>query len=151
VIAEMICDTIHVHPAMVRVAYSLKGPSGITLITDAVQVAGLPDGTYSSKGHGQTLIKHRGAVRLEDGTLAGSCLTTDEALQNAVEVCDIPLESALVMLTRTPAELLGITSERGILQAGCFADLVLLSDEIQPEKVWVEGQLAYDHSARIIS
>lgn len=142
--AEIICDTIHIHPAMIRLAYRSKGASGLMLITDAVRVAGLPDGVYRTLGHGQILRKREGAVRLEDGTLAGSCLTTSQALQNAVQRCGIPLEDALVMLTRTPAEVLGLTRERGVLQAGRFADLVLLDERLEPLRVWVEGRLAFE-------
>jgi len=142
--AEIICDTIHIHPAMVRLAYRLKGASGLMLITDAVRVAGLPDGVYRTLGHGQILRKQDGAVRLEDGTLAGSCLTTSQALQNAVQQCGVPVGDALVMLTRTPAEVLGLTGERGVLEAGRLADLVLLDEGLEPARVWIEGRLVFE-------
>ena len=142
--AEIICDLIHIHPAMIRLVHALKGAEGLMLITDAVRAAGMPDGTYESCGHGYSIHKQEGAVRLEDGTLAGSCLTTDQALKNAVFGCQLPPEDALIMLTRTPADLLGISSEQGVLAPGRFADLVLLNDALDPIRVWVEGKVVFE-------
>lgn len=121
VVAGLIVDLVHVHPALVRTAFRAKGAAGIALVTDAVAWRA---------GHLAALEVRLvdGAPRLGDGTLAGSALTMDAAVRNAVHVAGVPLADALRAASTTPAELLG-DADRGRIAAGARADLVLLDAE----------------------
>ena len=132
---EVILDNIHVHPSSFRLACA-AAPGRVTLVTDAMRAAGLGDGI--SELGGQRVIVKDGRAHLESGLLAGSLLTMDVALKNAV-TAGIPLEVASRMLSETPARSLGL-SDRGTLQAGLRADLVVLDHELNVLEVYVEGR-----------
>ncbi|MDH4180048.1 MAG: N-acetylglucosamine-6-phosphate deacetylase, partial [Armatimonadota bacterium] len=87
--AELIADGIHLHPAIVDMIVRLKGPGKALLITDAISGAGMPEGDYELGG--QKIVVKEGAVRLEDGTLAGSALTMDQAVRNVRRFTGRPL------------------------------------------------------------
>ena len=98
---EMICDGIHLHRDAVRLIARCKGPERAVAVTDAMEAAGMPDGTYALGG--QKVLVRAGEARLEDGTLAGSVLTMPQALRNLIHVFGIPPEEACAMVTLTPA------------------------------------------------
>lgn len=87
--AGLIVDGVHVDVGALRVAYRAKGSGGLALVTDAMEAAGMPPGDYKLGGRAVRL--QDGAVRLPDGTLAGSVLTMDQAVRNAVSILGIPL------------------------------------------------------------
>ena len=120
--AGIIADGIHVHEAALRVAYRQKGAGGLMLVTDAMEAAGMEAGEYELSGRRVRL--EDGAVRLEDGTLAGSALTMDRAVRNAREFLRCGLENALRMATRTPAQALGLEN-KGRIEPGADADLTV--------------------------
>jgi N-acetylglucosamine-6-phosphate deacetylase len=134
--AELIADGIHVHPAILRMAAAAL-PKRIALVTDAVRAAGMPDGTYKLYEH-EFSVTH-GAARLGDGTLAGSVLTMQRAVQNMVELAGLPIEMVLPLATEVPARLLGISDRKGRIAAGYDADLVVLSPRFDVERVWLRG------------
>jgi N-acetylglucosamine-6-phosphate deacetylase len=138
--AGIIADGVHVHEGALRVAYRQKGPEGIALVTDAMEAAGMPPGEYELSGR-EVRLKD-GAVRLPDGTLAGSALTMDAAVRNAVEMLRIPLHDAVRMATETPAKVLGMR-EKGRLVPGADADLVVLGPDGGVEETWVSGKRLY--------
>ncbi|MCP1243350.1 amidohydrolase family protein [Acetobacter lambici] len=133
--AELIFDTHHVHPATFRLAQRVM-PERLLFVTDAMRAAGLPDGP--SLLGGQDVMVEQGAVRLPSGNLAGSVLTLDTALRNAVQA-GLPLHQAAVLLTRNPAQYLGL-HDRGTLHAGKRADFVVMDAELNVQEVWVAGQ-----------
>ena len=136
---DLICDGVHVHPAIVRLAARAKG-EGLLLITDRVEPpgAGAPDGFGSGP-----LREEGGALRLADGTLAGSTLTMDLALRNAEAFGAMTHLEAVAACTLRPARLLGLERERGTLRPGARADLVVLSAEGTVEETWVRGERVY--------
>src|SRR5215207_3044976 len=134
--AGIIADGVHVHEGALRVAYRQKGPEGLALVTDAMEAAGMPPGEYKLSGRKARL--EDGAVRLADGTLAGSALTMDTAVRNAAEMLRIPLHDAVRMATETPAEVLGMP-EKGRILPGADADLVVLGAEGKIEETIVAG------------
>ena len=111
----IIADGVHVHEGALRLAYREKGPGGLALVTDAMEAAGMDEGEYELSGRRVRL--ENDAVRLPDGTLAGSALTMDQAVRNAVEFLGIPLEDAVRMASETPARILGL-SEKGRVAPG---------------------------------
>lgn len=134
--AELIADGIHVHPAVLRLAV-LAMPRRIALITDAIRACGLADGSYTLYRHDVTV--GGGAARLRDGTLAGSVLTLERAVQTLVEQAALPLEAVLPLATEVPARILGL-DRKGRLAEGYDADVVVLSPKLAVERVFVKGR-----------
>jgi len=133
---ELIADGIHVHHAALRIAGRMM-PNRVTLVTDAMRACGLQDGTYRLYEYDVTVAD--GAARLPDGTLAGSVLTMARAVRNMVELAGLPLESVLPFATTIPARLLRVEARKGIIERGYDADLVVLSDKLEVERVLVRG------------
>ncbi len=132
--AEVVADGLHVAPEAVRLLF--KNIPGAYVVTDAVAAAGMPDGGYPLGRH---RVEKRGeGVFLPDGTLAGSTLTMDRALKNLV-AWGFDLAEASARLSRLPAAYLGLT-DRGTLAPGRLADIVVLSEGIEVEEVYVEGE-----------
>jgi N-acetylglucosamine-6-phosphate deacetylase len=138
---EIVADGIHLHPAVLRLVVAASGPAEVAVITDAVGAAGLPDGTYEFVG--RTVHVREGAVRLEDGTLAGSALTLDRGVRNLVALAGLRWTDAIRMATLTPATILGLADRKGRIAPGCDADLVALDADGHVCQTWTGGHLAY--------
>jgi N-acetylglucosamine-6-phosphate deacetylase len=140
----LIADGIHAHPLMLRLAFRLLGAERIVLVTDAMSAMGMPPGRYTIGG--QTVVVDKTSARLENGTLAGSILSMDQAVRNMVSlgVCSLP--EALRMASQTPAEALGLGGSLGRLLPGYPADFVLLDENLAVQGVFVGGRLAYASS-----
>jgi N-acetylglucosamine-6-phosphate deacetylase len=121
--AELICDGIHVDPALVKLWFRAKGGSRAILITDAMSAAGMPDGEYML-GEFAVQVAHGKATA--NGVLAGSVLTLDLALQNFVAFTGASLPEALPLLTRNPAAMAGFEADCGTISVGGRADFVAL-------------------------
>ncbi len=141
----IIADGVHVHEGALRVAYQQKGPGGLALVTDAMEAAGMPPGEYELGGRKVRL--EDGAVRLPDGTLAGSTLTMDRAVRNAVELLRIHLQDAVRMATQSPAEVLGMPG-KGRIAPGADADLVVLTPGGTVQETIVGGESVYRREER---
>ncbi len=122
---ELIADTIHVSVPAMQLLVKNKKADKITLITDAMRAKGIPDGV--SELGGQTVIVKDGEARLEDGTLAGSVLKMNRALQNMVEKVGVPFTKAVDFATINPARTLKIDGEAGSIAVGKRADFVVLN------------------------
>jgi N-acetylglucosamine-6-phosphate deacetylase len=133
---ELIADGIHVHHAALRIAARMM-PDRVLLVTDAMRACGMQDGTYRLYEYDVTVAD--GAARLADGTLAGSVLTMDRAVRNMVELAGLPLETILPFATTIPARLLGVSDRKGRIENGYDADLVVLDDRLEIERVLVRG------------
>jgi N-acetylglucosamine-6-phosphate deacetylase len=144
---ELIADGVHVHPAALQLALRLKGPEAVSLITDAIQAAGLPDGEFRSHRHGETIRIVNGESRLADGTLAGSTLTMDRAVANMVKFTGVPLLEAVRMATLTPARAAGADKQKGSLAPGKHADLVLFSEGVKVAATVVRGEVVFRASS----
>ena len=138
VTAELIADGIHVDEIAMKVLLQAKGAQGVVLISDGTSATGMPDGEYMLGGLKVTV--NGGVCRNAEGRLAGSTLTLDRALRNIVGL-GIPLADAVRMLTLNPATLLGIEFKKGALRTGADADIVLLNDGLEIERVWARGTL----------
>jgi N-acetylglucosamine-6-phosphate deacetylase len=107
----------------------------LLLITDAMRATGQGDG--ESELGGQKVIIADGAARLEGGSLAGSVLTLDVALRNAV-ACGVGLEAASRLVSGSAAAYLGL-EDRGVIAPGKLADFVVLDDALMVREVWLGG------------
>ncbi len=136
IIAELIADGVHVDSTAMQLLVKAKGNGGVVLVSDGTSATGMPDGKYRL-GNFDVQVTG-GVVRNADGKLAGSALTLDRALRNAVGL-GIPLEEAVRMLTLYPARVLGIESRKGILAPGADADLVLLDKDLRIIRVVTRG------------
>ena len=141
--AEIIADGRHLHPAMLKMLYSIKGNRGLTLATDAVSAAGRPDGDYLFNG--RRIISEKGKVTLPGGTMAGSSLTMVEAVKNMVSMAGIPLYEAIRMASLNPARLLGRENSKGALAPGMDADIVLLDSNFNVRLTMVCGEIVYSN------
>ena len=136
---DLICDGVHVHPDIVRLAARAKG-EGLLLISDRIELPG--PGAPDSFGSGR--VRDDGsALRLPDGTLAGSTLTLDRAIRNAEAFGAMTRLEAVAACTLRPARLLGLEHERGTLRPGALADLVVLSERGAVEETWIQGERVY--------
>lgn len=132
---EMIFDTHHVHPASFRLAERMMG-NRLLFVTDAMRGTGEADGP--SQLGGQDVVIRDGVVRLPDGTLAGSVLTLDQALRNAVQA-GMSLPKAARLVSTNAAAYLGL-HDRGAIAPNLLADFTVLDDRLQVTEVWVNGE-----------
>ena len=144
---ELIADNIHVHPAVQKILLDVKTPSGVILITDAIRAAGLPEGEYMLDERSVNI--QDGAVRLADGTLAGSILTMERALQNLCSATGRSLEELWVTSSLNAARAIGISSRKGSLEAGKDADFVLLDNSFEVQLTVAQGEVLYSHIPQI--
>lgn len=135
--ADFIVDGIHIHRGIVGTLLRAKASDKRILITDAMRAAFLPEGDYELGG--QPVTVKNGAVKLHDGTIAGSVLSTDVALKNVIEYTNLSLEEVVEMLTINPAKLLGMEKSKGRISVGMDADFVVLSENLTVQATYVMG------------
>lgn len=135
---QLICDGVHVHPAMMKLAMKAKGAEGVILITDALKGTGSTE-EFFYMGDQRVTAKEQ-AFYLEDGTLAGSQLTMDQAVRNAVKLGGVALQAAVKMASLTPAQAMGIDHYKGSITPGRDADFVVLDDRLELKQVWCMGR-----------
>ena len=142
--ANLIVDGIHLHPAIVRLIYRLKGWQRVVLVTDAMAGLGMPPGRYDLAG--QAVIVDEKSARLADSdTLAGSILTLNDALKNMVEFTGCPPHEAVSMATLNPARLLGLADRKGRLETGFDADIAVFGDgdNFEPLLTIIGGEVVF--------
>jgi N-acetylglucosamine-6-phosphate deacetylase len=144
VAAEIICDGVHVHPALVRMTVAAKRPSRMLAITDGTAASGLPPGSQATLG-AQTITAGESAAHLPDGTMAGSVSTMDRAFKMLVERAGLSLVDAAIICATTPARELGLAGH-GVLAVDAVADLVVLDGGFAVVQTYVGGQLVYSRS-----
>ncbi|MEV1168063.1 N-acetylglucosamine-6-phosphate deacetylase [Nonomuraea sp. NPDC049784] len=138
VTVELINDGVHVHPAMLRLAYEVAGPGRTTLITDAMSATGLGDGDYVL-GPMRVRVDDGVARLVEGGSIAGSTLTMDVAFRRSVQEVGMSLPDAVQVASLTPARVLGLADRIGSIAVGKAADLVVLSDSLEVAGVMKDG------------
>ena len=137
VTVELIADGVHVDPAVIRFVLQAVGAGRVAAVTDAMGAAGGPDGSYRI-GALDVDVVDGVATLAGGGPLAGSTLTMDRALRTLVNECGVDLAAASVVTSTTPARAMGL-SDRGSLEAGRRADLVVLDDDLSVRAVMQAG------------
>jgi N-acetylglucosamine-6-phosphate deacetylase len=141
VLAEVICDGYHVHPAVARIAMAAKGPDAILAITDGTAGSGLPSGSTARLGGRPIHVRDQVAV-LDDGTLAGSTLTMNRAFANIVRQFGRSVVDAALMCATSPARALG-RPDLGRLEEGAAADVVVLERDFRVVRTLVDGRVVF--------
>lgn len=135
--AELICDGLHAHPAMVRLAFSMFGPDRMILVSDALRCCGMPDGECEIGG--QTAYLQGGIARLANGTIAGAATNLYEGMKNAI-LFGIPEEHAVRACTYNPACSLGVQDQVGAIAPGMMADFIVCRSDYTSPRVFLGGE-----------
>ncbi|KAF2115804.1 n-acetylglucosamine-6-phosphate deacetylase-like protein [Lophiotrema nucula] len=148
----IIADGIHLHPTSIKIAWNAH-PEGLILVTDAMALAGMPDGTYDWT-NGSRIIKSGSQLTLEEnGRIAGSAAQLVDCLSNFLNWTHASVPEALKAVTETPAKMLGLEGVKGSLNEGADADLVVLDlqetgvgeeKKFIVEQVWKFGSKVFD-------
>ncbi len=141
VTCELIADNIHVHPAMQRLLFKLAGQARLLLITDAMRACLMPDGNYELGG--QPVRVDKGTARLDNGAIAGSVVTLNQAVANFRQTSGLPLPAVIALVTSNPAGRLGLARQKGRLEPGFDADMVIFDENITPAVTTVGGKSVY--------
>jgi N-acetylglucosamine-6-phosphate deacetylase len=133
----IIVDGHHVDPIMLKLALRCKPHDRFMLVTDAMPVVGSAQTTFVLQG--RTIRVVDGICRDENGTLAGTALDMASAVRNAVSLLGLDIVEAARMASEYPAEFLGLGLELGRIAPGYRANLVLMDDELNVQKTWIDG------------
>ena len=138
---ELIADGVHVHPAMVRFTFNTFKEDKIILISDSMEATGLADGVYQLGGQSVTKRGSRAALTEDENTIAGSVTDLYGCFKKAVLDMKVPLEKAVRAVTENPAAAIGIDKDYGSLEAGHYANILLLDDELNIVKRIYKGKM----------
>lgn len=138
--AEIICDGVHIHPAVVRTTFKMMGADRMILISDSMRATGMPDGRYTLGGLAVDVVGNR-ATLVADGALAGSATNLMDCMKVAVKEMGIPLETAVACATMNPAKAVGEYDKYGSLTPGKKANVVLLDEELNVMAVVKDGKV----------
>lgn len=138
IVLEAIADNVHLHPSVIKLIFD-SAPGRVALVTDAMAAAGSADGSYDL-GAVKVTVTDGVARADESGSIAGSTLTQDVALQRSVQA-GASLVEAVRALTETPASAIGFGDQLGRLAAGYLGDAVLLDESLQVARVQTGGAL----------
>lgn len=138
VMAEIICDGIHIHPSVVRATFQMMGADRMILISDSMRATGMPDGQYTLGGLDVKVVG-RLATLVSDGTIAGSATNLMDCMRTVVQKMGIPLETAVACATINPARSLGVENRYGSIEKGKKANIVLLDSELKLNAVIKDG------------
>lgn len=134
---ELICDGLHIHPAVVRLTSELFGDK-LCFISDSLRCTYMPDGEYEFGGQTITLKDGKACMTGTD-TLAGSTIHLIDAVRRAVKF-GLELEKAVFAATMTPAKAIKADSKIGSLEKGKCADMVILDNELNVLDVIIDGE-----------
>jgi len=153
---EMIADGHHLPPSLMKLVVKAKGTDRVCVVTDAIAAAGLGPGHYELGGlevvvegavppdYEVVLGQDSMVAKLKDrSAFAGSVATMNVLVRNLVELVELPLREAVKMATLTPARILGIERERGLLAPGMKADIVVFDRDFSVKLTVVEGRVVY--------
>ncbi len=141
VTAELIADTFHIHKGMFELLARVKGDN-LVLITDCTRAGGMPDGEYTLGG--QPIFVEGVKCLLEDGTIAGSVLKLNNAVKNMRDNTCLPLWEAVATANLNPAKAIGIDGQKGSIEAGKDADIIITDQDFNIMKTIIGGEIKYE-------
>ena len=139
---EVIADGQHLSDELLRLAFKLKGPDRLALVTDSMRAVDLPDGEYwfGAEGSGERVRKLRNVGVTLDGTaLASGVMGLDHGVRTMAAATKAPLHEVIRMASLTPARVLGVENEVGSLEVGKRADMLVLDEALNVTQVYVDG------------
>ena len=136
---ELICDNVHIHPAVVRATFNMFTDDRVVLISDSMRATGLADGQYTLGGQDVTVRGNRATLTVNNA-LAGSVTNLMDCMRTVVTKMDIPLESAVACATMNPAKSIGIYDKCGSITPGKDGDLILLNKDLSIKAVYINGE-----------
>ncbi len=140
---EVIADGKHLTPELLKLAYKVKGPDRLALVTDSMRAVDLPDGEYwfGAEGSGERIRKRDGVGVTQDGTaLASGVMGMDHCVRTMHDVAGVPLYEAIRMASLTPARIMGVEKDIGSLEVGKRADLLVLDEALNVKGVYMAGE-----------
>ncbi|MBD1425559.1 N-acetylglucosamine-6-phosphate deacetylase [Sphingobacterium arenae] len=143
---ELIADGVHLPDPLLKLIYKIKGPEKMVLITDAMRAAGTDDtiSILGSYDDGIEVLVEDGVAKLKDRTaFAGSVATTDRLVRTMLNLGDIPLIEVIRMITMNPARVMKVEEEKGSIDIGKDADIVILDNSFQVQYTMVKGKIVY--------
>jgi N-acetylglucosamine-6-phosphate deacetylase len=149
---EIIADGIHLPAPLLKLIYKVKGPYKTALITDAMRAAGMPPGEsiLGNRHTGLKVIVEDNVAKLPDrSSFAGSVSTADRLVRNMVNMADVPLRDAILMMSTTPARIMGLDGRKGSLVPGKDADIVIFDQDIQVQETIIGGRRVYSKTASL--
>lgn len=141
VTAELIADSVHVHPGAMKVLLRCLGTDRVVLVTDAMMAAGLGDGQYHLLDN--PVIVKDGRPTLPDGTIAGSTVTLIECVRNMHRQLAVPLPDAVRMASLNPARAMDLADRLGSIAVGKDASLTVLDEDMEVWLTMVQGEVVY--------
>lgn len=144
---EAIADGVHLPKDLLNLIYKIKGSDRIALVTDAMRGSGMTEGValLGSRKSGREVLIEDGVAKLFDKTaFAGSIATTDRLVRTMINIAEVPLVESIKMMTETPAKIMNIYNERGSLDVGKYADIVVFDDDINVKMTMVEGNMLFN-------
>lgn len=137
VMAEMICDGVHLHPAVIRIACRMLGEDRTILVSDSMRAAGLPDGSYELGG--QWIQVRDGRTYFENAQIAGSTTNLYQEAKNLLRY-GIPWRQVIKSASINPAKQLGMDTRTGSITPGKLADLLILDQHMEIRSVYIQGK-----------
>lgn len=134
--AELICDGVHVHPAVIRLTFASNARK-LCIVSDSLSAAGLGDGVYSLGG--LTVHVNGRRATLADGTLACSVSNVFEECRNVISFGVSP-EEAIAAASLNPARAMGLEEKIGDIRPGLLADLLIVTPQMELERVYIGGK-----------
>ncbi len=133
----IIVDGEHTDPVVLRIALRCKPHNRFLLVTDAMPSVGTGSDSFVLQGRRITVRGH--ACLDEDGRLAGSNIDMASCVRNAMRMLQVPLEEAVRMASRYPAEFLGLGADLGRIAPGYRANLVVADADMNVIETWIDG------------
>ena len=137
---ELIADGVHIHPAMVRMAFESFSDGKTILISDSMEATGLPDGEYQLGGQKVTVEGNRAVLSDNRDTIAGSVTNLFKCMKTAIGM-GVCKELAIRAATENPAKSIGIGDRYGAIAKGYFANIVLVDENFEIRHIVNRGKL----------
>ena len=142
VYCEIICDNIHINPALFQFVLNNKGKDKVILITDCMRAGCMPDGKYDLGG--QDVFVKDGAARLAAGNLAGSVLNLNKAVYNFMKKTNLSLNEAINLASLNPAKSINMDDRKGSLEINKDADIAIFNDEMDCYMTVSQGEIIFN-------
>lgn len=143
---ELIADGKHVPSSLLKMLIKIKGIDNVSLITDSMRAAGMPEGPSILGGlaDGQHIIVEDGVGKMPDRScFAASVATTDRLVRTMMDMAGCTLEDSVKMAALNPARVMGISDAKGSLEPGKDADIIIFDDRVNVSRTIIGGKTVF--------